>query len=255
MSADCRPFCFDRNVLKNVDRDLCKIYMKQHGSINAVSQYIYSRISIQCGLILHHVLSWWRYHMEKKSALLALFEWIPLVTGGFHSQRPVTWSFDVFFYLRLNKRLGKQSRRQWFETPSLSLWRHYNNRSECNLKKYAQRWAMRFPVSVFWRTSTLLYRCGIVHGLLQWRHNGHDSVSNHQPHDCLLKRFFRCRSKKTPKLRVTGLFEGNSPGSGDFPVQMASNAENVSIWWRHHDFADCECRQMLMSSRVPDTVM
>ena len=43
---------------------------------------------------------------------------------------------------------------------------------------------------------------------LHWRHNGHDSVSNHQPHDCLLNR--------------------------EFPAQMASNAENVSIWWRHH---------------------
>ena len=42
-------------------------------------------------------------------------------------------------------------------------------------------------------------------------------------------------SKKTSKLRVTGLCEGNSPVSGEFPAQMASNAENVSIWWRHHD--------------------
>ena len=37
------------------------------------------------------------------------------------------------------------------------------------------------------------------------------------------------------KLRVTGLCEGNSPGTGEFPAQMASNAENVSIWWRHHE--------------------
>ena len=42
---------------------------------------------------------------------------------------------------------------------------------------------------------------------LQWRHNGHDSVSNHQPHDCLLNRLFRRRSKKTSKLRVTGLWD------------------------------------------------
>ena len=46
--------------------------------------------------------------------------------------------------------------------------------------------------------------------------------------------FFRRRSKKTWKLRVTGLCAGNSPGTGEFPAQMASNAENVSIWWRHH---------------------
>ena len=70
---------------------------------------------------------------------------------------------------------------------------------------------------------------------LQWHHNGRDSVSNHQPHDCLLNRLFRSRWNKTSKLRVTGLCAGNSPGTGEFPAQMASNAENVSIWWRHHD--------------------
>ena len=53
-------------------------------------------------------------------------------------------------------------------------------------------------------------------------------------HDCFLNRLFRRRSKKTSKLRVTGLCAGNSPGTGEFPAQMASNAENVSIWWRHH---------------------
>ena len=43
---------------------------------------------------------------------------------------------------------------------------------------------------------------------LRWRHNGRDNVSNHQPHDCLLNRLFRPRSKKTSKLRVTGLCVG-----------------------------------------------
>ena len=59
---------------------------------------------------------------------------------------------------------------------------------------------------------------------LQWRYNERDGVSNHQPHDLyhqphdwLLKRLFGCRSKKTSKLRVTGLCEGNSPVTGDFP--------------------------------------
>ena len=69
---------------------------------------------------------------------------------------------------------------------------------------------------------------------LRWRHNGHNCVSNHHPHHCLLNRFFGRRSKKTSKLCVTGLCVGSSPGTGEFPAQMASNAENVSIWWRHH---------------------
>ena len=65
---------------------------------------------------------------------------------------------------------------------------------------------------------------------LQWRYNGRDSVSNHQPHDCLLNGLFRRRSKKTWKLRVT---------PGEFPAQMASNAENVFIWWWHHETSRC----------------
>ena len=60
-----------------------------------------------------------------------------------------------------------------------------------------------------------------------------------QPHDCLLKRSFRRRSKKTLKLRVTGLCAGNSSVTGEFPAQMASNAENVSIGWRHHETHFC----------------
>ena len=68
-----------------------------------------------------------------------------------------------------------------------------------------------------------------VFSTLQWHHNGRDSVSNHQPHDCLLNPLFRRRSKKTSKLRVTGICAGNSPGTGELPAQMASYAENVSI--------------------------
>ena len=71
---------------------------------------------------------------------------------------------------------------------------------------------------------------------LQWRHNGRDSVLNHQPHGCFLNRLFRHRSKKTSKLSVTCLCAGNSPEAGEFPAQMASNAENVSIWWRHNEW-------------------
>ena len=77
-----------------------------------------------------------------------------------------------------------------------------------------------------------------VHGIailpLQWRHNEGDGVSNHQPHDCLLKRLFGRRSKKTSKLRINGLYVGNSPVTGEFPTQRASKAENVSVSWRHH---------------------
>ena len=39
--------------------------------------------------------------------------------------------------------------------------------------------------------------------------------------------------EKTSKLRVTGLCAGNSPVTDEFPAQLTSIAENVSIWWRH----------------------
>ena len=62
-----------------------------------------------------------------------------------------------------------------------------------------------------------------------------DGVSNHHSHHSLHKRSFRYRSKEASKLHVTGLCAGNSPVTGKFPAQMASNAENVSIWWRYHE--------------------
>ena len=65
--------------------------------------------------------------METFSALLALCAGNLPVTGEFPAQRPVTRSFDVFFNLRLNKRLNKQSWGWWFETPSRSLWRYCND--------------------------------------------------------------------------------------------------------------------------------
>ena len=72
---------------------------------------------------------------------------------------------------------------------------------------------------------------------LQWRHNELACISNHQPHHCLLNRLFTHKSKKTSKLRVTGLCVGNSPVIGEFPAQRASSAENVSIWLRHHEIS------------------
>ena len=77
---------------------------------------------------------------------------------------------------------------------------------------------------------------------LQRHHNGHDGAPNHQPYDCLLNCLFRWGAdiEKTSKLRVTGLCEGNSPVTGEFPAQRTSNTENVSIWWHHHEFCWCE---------------
>ena len=62
---------------------------------------------------------------------------------------------------------------------------------------------------------------------VQWRHNERDDVSNHQPDDCLHNLLFKRRPKKTSKLLVPGLCQGNSPVTGEFPKQRTSNAENV----------------------------
>ena len=92
----------------------------------------------------------------------------------------------------------------------------------------------KYPVHEYCVHYLLVIFCGKGNHSLRWCHNGCDGVSNHQPYVCLLNRLFRRWSKKTSKFRVTGLCAGNSPVTGEFPTQMASNAENISIWWRHH---------------------
>ena len=96
--------------------------------------------------------------------------------------------------------------------------------------KLSQTASIYFPVVFCWCAYVSLLKIGgnqrnhipeiILWYTLEWRHNGLDSVSNHQPHDCLLNLLFRRRSKKTSKLRVIGLCEGNSPGTGEFPAHM-----------------------------------
>ena len=95
-----------------------------------------------------------RHQMEAFSALLAICAGNSPVTGEFPAQRPETRRFAVFFDLRLNKRLSKQSRGWWFETPSCSLWRHCNvsfKKIEC-----AMRLSAKFPSRKLLRSPSLL---------------------------------------------------------------------------------------------------
>ena len=81
----------------------------------------------------HHVLNtyvfpiWWRHQMETFSAWLVICAGNSPVSGEFPVHRPVTRSFDVFFDLRLNKRLSKQSWGWRFETLSSPLGRQCND--------------------------------------------------------------------------------------------------------------------------------
>ena len=74
---------------------------------------------------VHHN-TWWCHQMETFSASLAIYAGNSPVPGEFPAERPVTRRFDVFFYLRLIKRLSKQWWGWWFEMPSYPLWRHCN---------------------------------------------------------------------------------------------------------------------------------
>ena len=126
--------------------------------------------------------------------------------------------------LHLWSKFGDYSLNSWLVIARTSWWltdRHTHTHTQATTIPEGHNWP-RVIIKGEWVSA------------LHWRHNGRDSVSNRQPHNGLLNRLFRRRSKKTSKLRVTGLCVGNSPGTGEFPAQMASKAENVSIWWRHH---------------------
>ena len=82
--------------------------------------------AINTATLITCICSWWRRPIETFSVLPAICAGNSPVTGEFPAQRPVMRRFDVFFDLRLNKRLCKQSWGWWFETPSCPLWHHCN---------------------------------------------------------------------------------------------------------------------------------
>ena len=127
--------------------------------------------------------------------------------------------------------------RKWISTLNSSTNCHLSHRYNslhccCYYWCYCYNYYWCYCYNYYWCYCYNYYCC--CYYPLRWRHNGCNSVSNHQPRECLLRRLIWRTSKKTSKLRVTGLCAGNSPETGEFPAQMASNAENVSIWWRHH---------------------
>ena len=106
-----------------------------------------------CGTV---VPSWWRHQMETFSALLVICAGNSPVPGELLAQRPVTRSFDVFFDLRLNKRLRKQWRGWWFETPSRPLWRQCNDFMTCSYSEHPisiKSWEMYFWI-IFYKLSS-----------------------------------------------------------------------------------------------------
>ena len=124
----------------------------------------------------------------------------PPVTGGFPSQRPVTRSFDVFFDLRLNKRLVKQSRRRWFGTPSRSLWRQCNKWRECWY--LIQKLNSLRPLLIHWHPVKFIYVSELA---ITGSRNGFTPVyANYHTRPCAYQWFQGCACKvcETHRLKV-----------------------------------------------------
>ena len=122
------------------------------------------------------------------SALLDFCAGNSAVPGEFPAQRPVTWSFDVFFDLCPNYRLSKQSWGWWFDTPLRSLWRHNNEVTDWQERR-----------SLFWisiSTSPTKRQCITVTS------NERHGILNHRQFNCLFKSLFRLTTKRhgTPHL-------------------------------------------------------
>ena len=152
----------------------------------------------------------------------------------FGSQQSSQRSIDIL-KIRPQSIHAQFDRLQWRETHTLIINSQWRSKQQENIITQWQHYYyvsyVISTVSVSWRQET---------SSLQWRHNERDGISNHWRPHCLLHCRFRRVSKKILKLRVTGLCAGNSPVTVEFPAQTASNAENVSIWWRHHVSVDFE---------------
>ena len=131
---------------------------KYNSSFNYVSKlrrrgYLESLVVEDKDLLYLWSVSWWRHQIETFSALLAICAVNSPVPGEFPAQRPVTRSFDVFFDLRLNKRLSKQSWGWWFEMLSRPLWRH---RNVLNLNPDNANWGAGASAATLWNIPRLI---------------------------------------------------------------------------------------------------
>ena len=146
--------------------------------------------------------------------------------GEFPTQRPVTRSFDVFFHLRLNKRLSKQPLGWWFETLSCSLWRH------CNV----------------YRVITLPQLIIMLRYLapLQWRHDERDGVLYHRHLDYLLSHLSGADQRKHQSSASQAFMRGihwwpvNSPYKGQWhgALIFSLNCAWINGWASNRDAGD-----------------
>ena len=127
-------FFFHKTSLENIICEMAAILST--GEISKQNAHEVKQFLSRIGAALLTKITWWRHQMETFSALLAICAGNSPVTGEFPTQRPVTRSFDLFFGLRLNKRLRKQSWGWWSETLSRPLWR------QCNELRLGHAWVI-----------------------------------------------------------------------------------------------------------------
>ena len=206
-----------------------------------------------CGLVhnmpsLLHVIQWCQnerhgvsYHRRLDCLLNHLFRYtskknessasLAFLTGGFPLQRASNAEMFLFGVVIMVvclvttnngtiSKYGLYAQKLW-TNDTLVL----NSPLNCHI--WTNSWKSRNGKPCYWHLIYIIDTFALeartllqqrTNGALQWRHNGHDDVSNHQPHGRLLNRLFRRRSKKTSKLRVTGLCVGISPGPHKGPV-------------------------------------
>ena len=188
-------------------------------------------------------MTWWRHQMETFSALLALCARNSPVTDEFPAQKLVMQGFDVFFKLRLNKRLGKQSWGWWSERLSRPLWRHCIEMLSTAWFCHCQDSLHEPPYEKSYFSVCLTLNVGGLYEYSKVRSIplGQASSQMQSTHysDVIVSAMtyqitgvsIVCPSigsdadKKTLKLRVTGLCEGNPPVTSGIPSQRVSNTK------------------------------
>ena len=145
-------------------------------------------MGLKLGGMMHSTMKqitipWWHHQMETFSALLAICAGNSPVSGESPTQRPVTRCFDVFFDLRLNKRLSKQSWGWWFETSSCPIWRHNNVKWLCYANFCAFHRTLKFSkigMAQVWGMMTHIRK---REGITSWRGNRwHDAMYHEADH-------------------------------------------------------------------------
>ena len=147
----------------NVDSSLVrffKIHLKEISYVSIPQPQLFSVMSLRSVFVKHDDVIKWK-HFPRNWPFV---RWIT-GPGEFPPQRPVTQSLDVFFDLRLNKRLSKQPWGWWFETLSWSLWRQCNDNQSINHYILALGTSRYTDASTKWMT---LFRQHFQMNFLEW---------------------------------------------------------------------------------------